>query len=55
AKDKWHLIQYLPDELKDVQFYSPNTNSSYEKALAENYEKLKKYYRTNNMKKINRE
>ena len=55
AKDKWHLIQYLPDELKDAQFYSPNTNSSYEKALAENYEKLKKYYRTNNMKKINRE
>ncbi|MBR2791472.1 MAG: replication-associated recombination protein A [Erysipelotrichaceae bacterium] len=55
AKDKWHLIQYLPDELKDAQFYSPNTNSAYEKALAENYEKLKKYYRTNNMKKINRE
>ena len=52
AKDKWHLIQYLPDELKDEQFYVPNTNSSYEKALAENYEKLKKYYRTNKIKDL---
>ena len=52
AKDKWHLIQYLPDELKDEQFYTPNTNSSYEKALADNYEKLKKYYRTNKIKNL---
>ena len=52
AKEKWHLIQYLPDALKDEQFYTPNTNSSYEKALAENYEKLKKYYRTNKIKNL---
>lgn len=52
ARDKWHLIQYLPDQLKNEQFYKPNTNSSYEKALAENYEKLKKYYRTNKLKNL---
>ena len=49
AVDKWHLIQYLPDELKNEEFYTPNYNSSYEKALADNYEKLKKFYRTNKL------
>ncbi len=49
AKNKWHRIQYLPDEIKDMQFYKPNTNSAYEKALAANYEILKKYYRTNKL------
>ena len=52
AKDKWHKIQYLPDALKDEEFYIPNTNSQYEKALAENYKKLKQYYRTNDLKKL---
>ena len=45
----WHRIQYLPDEIKDVEFYHPNTNSAYEKALAQNYEELKKYMRTNKL------
>ena len=52
AKDKWHKIQYLPDALKDEEFYIPNTNSQYEKALAENYKQLKQYYRTNDLKKL---
>lgn len=52
AKDKWHKIQYLPDSLKDKEFYIPNLNSNYEKALAENYKKLKQYYRTNDLKKL---
>ncbi len=52
AKDKWHKIQYLPDILKNEEFYIPNTNSNYEKALAENYKRLKQYYRTNDLKKL---
>ncbi len=51
---KWHRIQYLPDEIKDVEFYKPNTNSAYEKALAENYETLKQYYRTNKLRTLNK-
>lgn len=51
---KWHRIQYLPDEIRDVVFYKPNTNSSYEKALAENYETLKQYYRTNKLRTLNK-
>ena len=51
---KWHRIQYLPDEIKDVEFYKPNTNSAYEKALADNYEKLKQYYRTNKLRELNK-
>ena len=51
---KWHRIQYLPDDIKDVEFYKPNTNSTYEKALADNYEKLKQYYRTSKLRDLNR-
>ncbi len=50
--NKWHRIQYLPDEIKDMEFYVPNTNSSYEKALADNYLELKKYYRTNKLREL---
>ena len=51
---KWHRIQYLPDDIKDVEFYKPNTNSTYDKALADNYEKLKQYYRTSKLRDLNR-
>jgi len=50
--DIWHKIQYLPDEIKNVEFYKPNTNSQYEQALAKNYELLKKYQRTNKLKEL---
>ncbi len=50
--ENWHRIQYLPDEIKDIEFYQPNTNSQYEAALAKNYAELKKYYRTNNMRSL---
>ncbi|MCF0110330.1 MAG: replication-associated recombination protein A, partial [Erysipelotrichaceae bacterium] len=46
---KWHKIQYLPDEIKDVRFYEPNTNSTFESALASNEEKLRKIPRTNKL------
>lgn len=40
AKNLWHTWQYLPDEIKEQNFYIPQNNSSFEKALNENYAKL---------------
>ena len=52
SPSKWHRIQYLPDEIKDIEFYQPNTNSAYEKALADNYKELKKYFRTSRLRDL---
>ncbi|MBO5529126.1 MAG: replication-associated recombination protein A [Bacilli bacterium] len=40
--DLWEKIQYLPDEFADLEFYRPHFASAYEKALNQNYERLKK-------------
>ena len=50
--DLWHLIQYLPNDIKDKQFYQPNENSSYEKTLADNLKKLKQYQRSTELAKL---
>lgn len=50
--DLWPLIQYLPDHISHKQFYQPETNSSYEKVLAENVKKLRMTKRTNNLKAL---
>lgn len=50
--DLWPKIQYLPDHIKQKQFYQPETNSSYEKVLAENLKKLRSTKRTNNLKAL---
>lgn len=50
----WEYIQYLPDPIKKEQFYVPWMTSNYEKALAENYRRLLKHGRTNNMKELNK-
>ena len=47
--DLWHKIQYLPTPIKDIVFYSANSNSNYEAALAKNNEQLKKIKRTNKL------
>lgn len=52
APDSWYKIQYLPDELKNSQFYFPGNINSAEKAYAENYEKLKKIKRTANLSSL---
>lgn len=49
----WHKIQYLPDEIKEMEFYFP-ANNQYEKTLLDNYNQLKKYHRTNNLKALNK-
>ena len=50
----WEYIQYLPDPIKNEQFYIPWMTSSYEKALAGNYRRILKHGRTNQMKKLNK-
>lgn len=47
--DLWNQIQYLPNHLKNKHFYEPNTNSSYEKVLAQNLIKLRNIPRSNNL------
>lgn len=47
--DLWNQIQYLPEALKNIQFYEPQLSSQYEKALAQNLEKLNKIKRSSNM------
>lgn len=49
----WEYIQYLPEEIKNEQFYIPWMTSSYEKALAENYRRILKHGRTSQIKKLN--
>lgn len=44
-----HLIQYLPNELKNKEFYHPNRKSSYEKHLATLNDYLNAIKRTNNL------
>lgn len=48
----WEYIQYLPDEIARSQFYIPWMTSQYEKALAENYRRLLKHGRTNNLREL---
>lgn len=50
----WEYIQYLPDQIKNEQFYIPWMTSAYEKALAENYRRILKHGRTNNIKELNK-
>ena len=49
----WEYIQYLPEQLKNEQFYIPWMTSHYEKALAENYRRILKHGRTHKIKDLN--
>ncbi len=48
----WPYIQYLPNQIKDMEFYKPNTNSSYEAQLSKNLESLSKIKRTDNLREL---
>ena len=50
----WEYIQYLPEPIKNQQFYIPWMTSNYEKALAENYRRILKHGRTSHMKELNK-
>lgn len=48
----WEYIQYLPDAISKEQFYVPWMTSNYEKALAENYRRILRHGRTNNLRAL---
>ena len=52
--DLWAKIQYLPEVIKNKKFFEPNfeTSSSYEKAINENYKKLKSIKRSSNLREL---
>ncbi len=50
--DCFHKIQYLPDELKNIDLFTSFNTNKYEQQLKAVYEELKKYKRTNNLKDL---
>lgn len=48
----WEYIQYLPDAIANEKFYQPSNSSGYERNLAENYMRILKHGRTNNLKQL---
>lgn len=50
--DIWEKIQYLPELIKNMSFYTPQYGSNYERALNENYARLKKQGRTRDLRSL---
>lgn len=50
--DCFHKIQYLPDEIKNVEFIEDFNVNRYEQQLKQVYEQLKSTKRTNNLKQL---
>ncbi len=50
--DCFHKIQYLPDEIKDMEFIESFNVNRYEQQLKQIYEELKKNKRTNDLKRL---
>lgn len=49
SPDVWMHLEYLPEDIQGESFYHPKTTGKYERALKEEYEKLKAIQRTGNM------
>ena len=50
--DCFHKIQYIPDEIKNVEFINDFNVNRYEQQLKQVYEQLKSTKRTNNLKQL---
>ncbi len=50
--DLWEKMQYLPEFLKNVEFYIPNFSSNYERLLNQNYARLKAQGRSSNLRAL---
>ena len=50
--DLWEKMQYLPEMIKNISFYKPLGNSKYEKALNDNYLRLKNIKRSSDLRKL---
>ena len=52
APELWPLIQYLPNAIRNEQFYVPEMTGQYERQLAKNVEELSKIKRSNSMREL---
>jgi len=52
APELWPYIQYLPNAIKNQQFYIPELSGQYEKQLAKNAEELSKIKRSSNLREL---
>ena len=50
--DLWVKIQYMPEQIKNKKFLEGTPHSNYEKALYDNYEKLKQIKRSSKIKDL---
>lgn len=53
--DVWPKLAYLPEKIKDVRFYYPQTSSQYEIMLAKNLDELRKRNRSYQIKALKKE
>ena len=42
----------MPENIEHLKFYYPERNSKYEQNIAQNYDRLKNIYKTNNLKEL---
>ncbi len=50
--DLWIKMQYLPELIKNVEFYKESNAGQYEKLLNENYHKIKQIKRISNLREL---
>lgn len=50
--DLWHQIEYLPEDVKELPFYTPNSSSPYENTLANNLNSLNQIKRSRDLKSL---
>ena len=50
--DLWSKIQYMPEQIKNKKFLEGTPHSNYEKALYDNYDKLKQIKRSSKIKDL---
>lgn len=50
--DLWNKIQYLPEQIKNMEFFKGEPHSNYEKALFDNYIKLKNIKRSSKISSL---
>jgi putative ATPase len=53
--DVWPKLAYLPEKIKDVRFFYPETSSQYEIMLAKNLDELRKKKRSYQIKALKKE
>ncbi len=53
--DVWPKLAYLPERIKDEQFYTPGSSGPYEAILSKNLDELRKKKRSHNIRALKKE